>query len=77
MGILQRSAPLTYQVKTHSGLTWKRHMNQLHAMSSAINPNCHNNANDFIDIPLSREETLSNSSSTTSDLPVIHQFKIP
>ena len=32
----------------HSGLIWKRPVDQLRATSLAINPNCHNNDNDFL-----------------------------
>ena len=30
----------TYQVKMHSGLIWRHHTNQLHAVSDNINSNC-------------------------------------
>ena len=64
--ILKRSALLTYQVKTHSGFIWKIHVDQLCATSTSIIPNCQNNTNNVIDIPLLRKET---SSSATADTP--------
>ena len=65
--ILKRSAPLTYQVQTHSGFIWKRNIDQLRATSTSIIPNCQDNTNDVIDIPLPRRET---SSSATTDTPL-------
>ena len=57
--ILQRSAPLTYLVKTQSGLIWKSHIDQLRTTSISVVPNCHDNTSDIIDIPLPRRETSS------------------
>ena len=40
--ILKRCAPLTYQVKTDSGLIWRRHVDQLRAASPGIPSNSKN-----------------------------------
>ena len=45
--ILTRCAPLNYQVKTDSGLIWRRHIDQLHA-GGTNNPK---NTEGLIDVP--------------------------
>ena len=49
--ILKKCAPLSYQVKTHSGLIWRRHVDQLHTVSPSISSNCDDN-DALIDVPI-------------------------
>ena len=48
--ILKRCAPLTYQVKTDSGLIWRRHVDQLRAASPGI-PSNSKNTESLFDVP--------------------------
>lgn len=41
--ILEKCAPVSYRVKTHSGLIWRRHVDKLRAVSPSITSNCDNN----------------------------------
>ena len=57
--VLERCAPLTYQVKTDSGLIWRRHVDQLRAASPDTSNNPVN-AEGLIDVPpIVRDHTTS------------------
>ena len=64
--ILKRCAPLTYQVKTDSGLIWRCHVDQLRAASPDTSNNA-TNAKGLIDVsPIVRDPTASNDSVSAS-----------
>ena len=64
--VLKRCAPLTYQVKTDSGVIWRRHVNQLRAASPDTSNNAAN-AKSLIDVsPIVRDRTTSNDSVSAS-----------
>ena len=60
--ILKRCAPLTYQVKTDSGLIWRRHVSQLRAES----PDTSNDESLINVSPIVRDHTTSNDLVTSS-----------
>jgi len=64
--IFAKCAPLTYQVKTDSGLIWRCHVDQLHAASPGTTNNCEN-IESLIDVssdvpPIERESFNPNNS---------------
>ena len=57
--ILKRCAPLTYQVKTDSGLIWRCHVDQLHAASPGIPSNLKSTEGLFDVPPVVRDSSNS------------------